>query len=440
MKLNRKWIYLPVEVKSRELVSKLFFADLATRSGYGVFLGRNGLNISKDRFPRGLYFDKCLSPHKQEFHRFQVRNLENILVSLDEEALIVYPGYAGTRFTQLSIDLASMIFAWGKKEASMIDEKYDTGEKVRVLGSPRIDCWRAEFEHLYDPEIKNIKRRFGDFILVNSNFGAGGLPENRYSEEDKRYLEQMTPIRGEFLKLMGKIAEAFPSRNVVLRPHPGEDQGLWASLKSELPKNVHIILEGSVSPWIRASSLLLHHCCTTAVEAWIAKKPIISYEPFLPSYPDYKPYHDLPSALSLRLTTQEEVLAVVQGGFSDDALFRSTQQAAAKTYFDFHEHELSSLKILSEFNKLPIEEDAYQIPSFTTWKKFRSFVGRTKYRIRDIWDEDPIPFRYQLQKNSGMQLEEIIMLTDRLELAHDQRQSQIHVHQVDVDTFCLFRE
>ena len=393
MNLIRKWIFLPVEVKSRDLIPKLLFSDLASREGYGIFIGRNGMNISRDKFPQGIYFDKCLSPHKIGAHRLQVETFGNTLVSLDEEGFIVDGrSHAEGRFTQESIDLTSVIFTWGAEEASFISDRYRVTEKICVSGSPRIDSWRPEMNHLFNIEIEDIKRRFGNFILVNSDgFGAPILPEDRYSDSEKRNFQIQSEIRRKFLELIGRIAIDFPSRNVVLRPHPGEELGLWTSLESRLPSNVRIILEGSVSPWIRASSLLIHHCCTTAVEAWIGGTPTISYEPPLDGYPDYEPFHKLPQ------------------------------------------------KIISKLNELSIQESDYYLPSFTAWKKFRSFVGRAKYCISDLWDANHIPMSYNLQKNPGMNLGEITNLTDRIQLDKEQHSSPLSVHQVDVDTFCLFR-
>ena len=441
MNLIRKWIFLPIEVKSRELIPKLLFADLASREGYGVFIGRNGMNISRDKFPQGLYFDKCLSPHKISAHRLQVKTFGNTLVSLDEEGFITdEKTYAKARFTQESIDLTSVIFTWGKKESSMILEQYKAKEKLRVSGSPRIDSWRPEFKYLFEPEMKDIHHRFGDFILVNSNFGAPpALPGDRYDDAMKQYIDLLKEIREKFIELIREIAKEFPSRNVVLRPHPGEDQGLWIAMKSELPKNVHIILEGSVSPWIRSASLLLHHNCTTAVEAWVSGTPAISYEPLLDSNLNYEPFHDLPSTLGIRAVSVKDALTAIREYFSGDCKHRSQDSAKANDYFLFDEHEFSSQKILAEINKLPIEECNYKIPSFTAWKKFRSAIGRIKYRLSDMWGANWIPLSYSLQKNSGMSLEEISDLASRLQVRGDQSCGTLKVHQVDMDTFCLYR-
>ena len=437
--IGRKWIFLPVEVKSRELISKLFFADLATRRGYGVILGRNGMNISRDHFPRGLYFDKSQLPHQLKTHKYQVETLGNLLVTLDEEALIVDETHAEGRFNQGSIDLSSIIFAWGDEEAAMINKKYETQDKVLVVGSPRVDCWIPENDYIFAKEIGHIRQRFGNFILINSNFGAPVLPENRYTDADRRHFELTTVIRKNFMMLMTKIAETFTDRHIVLRPHPGEEQGLWESLRLGLPSNAHIILDGPVSPWIRASSLLLHHCCTTAVEAWVAQVPSISYEPDLEGYPNYRPFHGLPSALSTRLNTQESVIDAIKNGIASQTLPRIEQQKILSDYLEFDENELSSSKILRAIDKLSLAADDYSIPEFTNWKKVRGWVGRLKYRLGDVFDVNKIPLRYHLQKNPRMDLAEIEDWVARLTFGDADDENGLQVHQVDVDTFCLFR-
>ena len=84
MKLGlRSWLLLPIEVVTRELDAKLLLACEAVTHGFGVVVGPSGFNQDGE-FPRGIYFDKCLSPHKEEFLRYQVETIGNRLVSQDE--------------------------------------------------------------------------------------------------------------------------------------------------------------------------------------------------------------------------------------------------------------------------------------------------------------------------------------------------------------------
>ena len=97
-------------------------------------------------------------------------------------------------------------------------------------------------------------------------------------------------------------------------------------------------------------------------------------------------------------------------------------------------------KIISELNKLLIQQDTYKISLLYDFEKISSSARPNEYRVSDIWDAINIPVSYHLQKNPGMNLDEFITLVRRLQLSDDQLHNPLKVHQVDVDTFCLFRE
>ena len=441
MILHKKWIYLPVEVKARELIAKLFFAHCATLKGYGVIIGRNGMNISRDRFPSGVYFDKSLLPHQSAAHRLQVETLGNLLVSLDEETLI-HPddGLVERRFNQESVDLSSIIFAWGEKDSRAIKEKFPLSKKICVTGGPRIDCWRAEFDFLYKPEITDIKRRFGDFILINSNFGPPPFPEHHYKDQKVRErIDILRAVREKFLELMIILSKEFPQRNIVLRPHPGENLDYWERLRGSLPKNTHVVLEGSVSPWLRSASAIVHHCCTTAVEGWMSGGKLISYEPNLPNYPGYKPFHDLPSALSEQVTNPQGVLTAIEEGPACRNHLDPTCLGVVHDYLNFEQEELCSEKMLRKIDELNIKKEAYDLPRYNSIKKLRGFVSRGMQNLRGFLRKSEIPLRYTYQKNPGLNLREIESLMSRMPADSGSGQRRAYVRQVAPDVFCLFR-
>ena len=91
---------------------------------------------------------------------------------------------------------------------------------------------------------------------------------------------------------------------------------------------------------------------------------------------------------------------------------RARQMAALRAFLEFDEAELSSHKILRQIRALGLEEDGYEIPAFTFWKKVRHWIYRMRYRVTDIFNANQIPLSYHLQKNPGMMLSEIIDLTN----------------------------
>ena len=87
-----KWLFLPLEIKVRELESKVLLSCCAAEQGFCTIIGPNGFNLKKD-LPDGVYFDKCISPNKLQFFREQKFEYNNKIVCLDEEGLIYHKEY-----------------------------------------------------------------------------------------------------------------------------------------------------------------------------------------------------------------------------------------------------------------------------------------------------------------------------------------------------------
>jgi hypothetical protein len=66
--------------------------------------------------------------------------------------------------------------------------------------------------------------------------------------------------------------------DIILRPHPGEDHSTYVQLFDQY-ENVRIKHEGDVRSWIYASNGVIHHDCTTGVEAALMGTPVVSYQP-----------------------------------------------------------------------------------------------------------------------------------------------------------------
>ena len=63
---DRGLLYVPVEIKHREMLSRLFLGCCAAEAGFAVVIGRHSeLERYLDAFPAGLFFDKCLSMSKK---------------------------------------------------------------------------------------------------------------------------------------------------------------------------------------------------------------------------------------------------------------------------------------------------------------------------------------------------------------------------------------
>ena len=84
---------------------------------------------------------------------------------------------------------------------------------------------------------------------------------------------------GLFVEALKYIADKNKNYNVILRPHPVENIDLWKTLLNGI-KNIKVVRDDSISLWVKNSFAVMHNGCTTALEATISQKPVISYTPF----------------------------------------------------------------------------------------------------------------------------------------------------------------
>jgi hypothetical protein len=79
-----------------------------------------------------------------------------------------------------------------------------------------------------------------------------------------------------FKTLIPALEKEFPEYNIVVRPHPTENQKIYHEIAARCQR-VRITNEGNVVPWLMAAKALVHNGCTTGVEAFAMGVPAISY-------------------------------------------------------------------------------------------------------------------------------------------------------------------
>ena len=329
-------LYLLIEIKARELEGRTLLALEAASRGFRVVVGHKE-HISKGLWsgllPPGIYFDKSLTRGKEK-KLGKVLDNGCLLVSQDEEAGLLnysYDKFISIRSTSETVSMAKSIFCWGKHEyKSWIKYSPNSSHKMHLTGSPRIDYWRQDFQRYFETHIDSIKKRFGEFVLVSSNFTQAnsymtvnerierakriGAICNKKDEETKRKsIEDRKKLFNYFIGLIDYVSDRFENIQFLVRPHPAEKISGW---KSNLPvkDNIKIVFEGGISPWVHASSAVLHNACTTGIEAYVAGIPTLAYIPF-PSDRSGK----IPNKLSINCTNKEqvsEVLSMVINGES----------------------------------------------------------------------------------------------------------------------------
>ena len=292
-------IYLPIEFQSREYDSKVLLAATLAQRGYTVVLGQQWLLYENiPRLPPGVILFKSFN----KFHQAamaQARRSGYRVVILDEEML------AQTEVKAIEAMCTEGIFQWpdliladGQFEHDILKRLSGGRNRIEITGNGRIDLLKPALRPLFRKEVDEIIARYGDFVLVNTNFAifnsmwqsveqvtqiqiqSGFIKPNDQASMRtwQDYLDFEDANRTAMHIAIRELARRRPHQQIIVRPHPGEELKRWDGLFAEYP-NVKIIREGAHIPWTMACQLLLHTSCTTGFEAQVAGKVALSLVP-----------------------------------------------------------------------------------------------------------------------------------------------------------------
>jgi surface carbohydrate biosynthesis protein len=335
-------LIIPVEVQVREMDAKLLLACAAAERGFPVILGSRAFtHYQASSIPRGVYLAKSM--RSLSIRMFEIlRKLGHEIVAWDEEALVRHPDheYYRWRLSPVAMSRVSQLMAWGPDDERALREYPGYhGAPIHITGNPRVDLMRPELRGYYQPEVDSIRERFGEFVLVSTNFnlvnhyfsdlsqlkkaaqGEGRKPthpaevgKGRHKLALFEHFKQMLPV----------LCASLPDYTVLLRPHPGEDRRPWLEIAERCP-NMQVANDGSVVPWLMASKALIANSCTTMVEAAALETPIVVFQPVVSEEFDF----DLPNRLGHRTRDTDElcatIRAIVDGRLG--ALDRATRRA-----------------------------------------------------------------------------------------------------------------
>lgn len=326
-------IVLPSETRSREFDAKLLLAGLLADLGHPVFVGcRVDIHNRIHRLPRGLYLAKDIRSSSRRMFRI-LAQLGFAIAAWDEESLVFTDEktYHRRRVDRENLNRIKAFFAWGARDHALIESApgYD-GTPIFETGNPRIDLLMPRCREFFASDVAALRARFGEFILINSNFGQvnhflPGLGVTRRPDGSLTNLGAATAEWWEYrLKLfeafkvmLPALARTFPDRHFVLRPHPAESREAWCDATQGLP-NVTVIHEGPVHPWLMASAVAIHNGCTTGLESYLLDHPVISYRPVVSQGFD----DQLPDQVSTQIFHLDELIAMLNKHFDGEPLPR----------------------------------------------------------------------------------------------------------------------
>ncbi len=307
-------LLIPVENQVRELDAKLLLALVAAERGFPSILGSRGtLHREAASLPRGVYLAKSARAPSVRMFRIY-RDLGCEIAAWDEESLVRNPNrefWYRRRLSKQALEMIRVFFAWGADDADVVRAYPDwPAAAIHATGNPRIDMMRPELRGYFAADVAALRRRYGDFLLVNTNFGLVNhyvekmsgvlpLPEGSHRPEELEIASGLVAHRQrlfeDFRKMVASLAESHPKLSIVVRPHPVESTAVWDRIAAR-HSNVHALNEGNVLPWLLASKLLIQNSCTTGVEAFALGVASIAYQPLVSERFD----SDLPNALSVR--------------------------------------------------------------------------------------------------------------------------------------------
>lgn len=325
-----KFLYLPIEVKPRELDAKLLIAAEACRQGYSVILGTKALNSLLHQGPKGIYFYKDASAPLAERFKY-INSLGHKIAIHDEEGLVQQSDddYMKRRVMFETIKHVQVFFCWGAHQARLISQvkkAFMSEVAIKVTGHPRFDLLRAPLKSYNATK----KLSSGRTILINTKLaecnhqrGENGwldlLKSHNMLHSDSclalrlEQIEYKKSLLSHYKELVKQLSLFYPEDKIVIRPHPSESITTWKDFAEPLP-NVFVTKQHNIGYWLNCSDLVIHTGCTTAIEACAAGVPVITF----------KPIHDdrfeisLPNQVSI-LAESTEQCSILVGTLLGDA-------------------------------------------------------------------------------------------------------------------------
>ena len=330
-------LLIPVENQVRELDPKLLLACVAAKRGFSSVIGsRREMEMRIDAFPSSIYLSKSMTVRSLLFFLVARRFAVNI-ITWDEEALVHLPPeiYFTRRLHPAAIRYVTHLFAWGEENAELWRQYPHLPPEIpiHVTGNPRSDMLRPELNAYYADEIDGIRREFGDFILVNTNFNhvnAFGPDMNLFKPTktpgqtpkfgraargmSRKYAEGLRDhkqaVFEDFKRLIPELEKRFPDHLIVVRPHPTERHDAYQQIAARC-RRVRVTNQGNVVPWLLCAKALIHNGCTTGVEAFVLRVPAVSYRATVNDAYDAG-FYRLPNALSHQCFTLDELCGTLR--------------------------------------------------------------------------------------------------------------------------------
>ncbi len=295
--MTRRLLYLLIEEADRELKSRALIAAVAVERGFDVVLlpqwtaWRNWAVLPPGvALFKGNNAAQCVEMREAKRHG-------HLVASIEEETLgVIGEGEIHRCYAAAIDEVCDIVFANGESQAEVLRARFGAlSGSIHVVGNPRVDLLKGAFIGDVHAAAEDLRRRYGDFILINTNFSSinprdgdtlayfdtcanVGVLDPRQADDLDDFFTWCAWERtnlaavGEFVR---KARERSPWP-LIIRPHPTENLEPWVEIAAGMGDRARVIREGDHLAWTAAARVLVHPGCTTGTEALLLGTPAVS--------------------------------------------------------------------------------------------------------------------------------------------------------------------
>lgn len=454
---KRRWLFLPIQTKARELFGKTLLAYIAAEKGWGVIIGqKEKVRGIQQELPRGTFIEESIS--QVNFSNIKIeKSLGNRVSAWCEEGLIYHNReyYRQMRIYTKSFDSLDYFFAWGQNHADDIRAILGNEDKIILAGNPRFDLLRPELRDVFAQQAEQYKKRFGNIILINTNFGTVNTNIPSYNniewcrsigtiktKVDEERIRQRDDFRRKifscFLKLLPSLSGKFQNHTIIIRSHPSENDKTWIDAAKYLP-NIKVVYEGTATEWMMAADVIIQNNCTTGVEGFLLNRPVISYRPIQDNIFDHK----LINEITVQAKNENEIVDLIKIVIDKKCLLseeeRNDRLKYAQQYISRMDGKLACDTIMETLEKLDLPLEGWVLPIKKKSMGLKSYLKNVMEKIAgEESAELSVREKYTLKKFPGVSHKEMQGLIDKLNKITG-KFPDIVVIQLKKDVFCVYK-
>ena len=402
-----KTLFIPLEIKTRELDSKLLIALklLSLSNDWKVIFGyykKVGDYWRTKNIKNFVLLETGLDKDEERYLKIYKKN--SFAIILDEEGGVFAKSqisFPRGGFENNCIKYLEKIFVWGPQEKKLwkLRHKNIDPNKIIISGNPRFELCKTNYFKYFN-KINSIN--YSNYILVSFAFGTGNsiIDQNieieywakRKGTENIRqkilplriYQEKLLPL---YMQGIKELVSKLKGENFIIRAHPIENIQLYKkNFINDL--NVQIIENSSIQDYLPKAKLLIHNGCTTAIESFYAGKIPIC---FLPEILDEENQAQILTLnISKIVRKADELITLVKNITSNNPIIEFKKNQDTYTFLEKHISNLkfsSSNKIANEINNINFNKKRNLHFSFKLRLinnlpiKLRQIIGFIKYNF-----------------------------------------------------------